>query len=236
MSDLEFLGASSASESYDPAAFERFKEQMKKNAAFMAAAQKSEQRQKEKEDRLAKILLKFIQSNQKSGILLLAARVLQENVPASFVLSMILLGNEEVQMELKRELEQEKLLLKAGEEDKPRKEPTEFSLLPAMSQQTLPLQLKAEIDAWGKGMMESASAVPFRILETAIDREGHVKRVIVDLAANVLSDFMIANQATALGHDTYYSFSEFLLRGIMEMLRKQIENQKELTQGTDSRP
>lgn len=235
MSDFEFLGASSASESYDPAAFERFKEQMKKNAAFIAAAQKSEQRQKEKEDRLAKILLKFIQSNQKSGILFLAAKVLQENVPASFVLAMILLGNEEIQQELKRELEQEKLLLKDGEHEEPRKEATEFSLLPAMSQQTLPIHLKAEIDNWGKGMMESASAIPFRMLETAIDREGHVKSVVTDLAANVLSDFMIANQATALGHNTYYSFAEFLLRGIMEMLRKQIENQKELTQGTDSR-
>ena len=84
MSDMEFFSPGEAGESYDPAAFERFKQQMKASAAFIAAARKSEQKQKEKEDKLAKILLKFIQTNQKSGILMLARKIDGRKYSAEF--------------------------------------------------------------------------------------------------------------------------------------------------------
>lgn len=222
MSDFEFFNPSEGGESYDPAAFERFKEKIKKNAAFIAAARKSEQKQKEKEDRLAKILLKFIQTNQKSAILMLAAKLLEENIPPSLILSIILLGNEEMQIELKREVQLDVPRIEAS------KTATEFSLMTRFGDSALPLKLKAEIDAWGKGIFEAGSSVPFRVLETALTADGHVKKIVIDCAANVLDDFLAQNGAKEITYDTCFSFCEFLMQGVMQHLQKQIENQKEL--------
>lgn len=229
MADFEFFNPSEGGESYDPAAFERFKEKIKKNAAFIAAARKSEQKQKQKEDRLAKILLKFIQTNQKSGILMLAAKLLEENIPPSFILAIILLGNEEVQLELKREtqLELETPQLDAPQLDAP-KPAGEFSLATLFADSSLPLKVKAEIDAWGKGIVEAGSAVPFRVLETALTADGQIKKIVVDCAANVLDDFLAQNGAKEITFDACFSFCEFLMQGVMQRLQKQIENQKEL--------
>lgn len=222
MSDLEFFNPSEGGESYDPAAFERFKEKIKKNAAFIAAARKSEQKQKQKEDRLAKILLKFIQTNQKSGILMLAAKLLEENIPPSFILAIILLGNEEVQIELKRETQLDAPQLEAPQSA------TEFSVATRFADSSLPLKVKAEIDAWGKGILEAGSAVPFRVLETALTADGHVKKIVIDCSANVLDDFLAQNNAKEITFDSCFSFCEFLMQGVMQQLQKQIENQKEL--------
>lgn len=229
MSDLEFFNPGEGGESYDPAAFERFKEQIKKNAAFVAAMRKGEQKQKQKEDKLAKILLKFIQTNQKQGILLLAAKLLEENIPPSFILSVIILGNEDLKKELQNAQE-----APAGSADVRKIETAvpvanEFSLMASFTDKTLPLKLKIEIDEWGKGIFEAGSAVPFRVLETATDKEGKIKRVLIDCTANVLQDFMESNgQAGEAVYDTFFSFCEFLIKGIFKKLREQLENQKEL--------
>lgn len=244
MSDMEFFRPGEAGESYDPAAFERFKQQMKANAAFIAAARKSEQKQKEKEDKLAKILLKFIQTNQKSGILMLASRLLEENIPPSFILAIILLGNEEIQAELKREISSEMLQIerpknetfveteKADINRQPEKDkakiPSEFSLAAKFENPSLSLKVKAEIDSWGKSIFEAGSSIPFRVLETALDREGNIKKVLVDCTANVLDDYLASNKMPDVAYDTCFSFCEFLMRGIMQTFKKQIENQKEL--------
>lgn len=228
MSDFESFNPGEGGEAYDPAAFERFKEKIKKNTAFIAAVRKGEQKQKVKEDRLAKILLKFIQSNQKSALLMLAAKLLRENIPASFILSVILLGNEEVQMELKKEAQADLPQLTAGETARRSSISSEFSIVTAFSDQSLPLKLKAEIDDWGKGILESGSAAPFRVLETALDSTGAVKKVVIDCCANVLDDFIANNNGPKLGYETFYSFCEFLMKGVMRHLQKQIEDQKEL--------
>ena len=239
MSDMEFFSPGEAGESYDPAAFERFKQQMKASAAFIAAARKSEQKQKEKEDKLAKILLKFIQTNQKSGILMLAAKLMEENIPPSFILVIILLGNEEIQAELKREIsglaQIEAPRVETGEEGvksqsdtREAKIPSEFSLAAKFENPALSLKVKAEIDSWGKSIFEAGSSVPFRVLETALNPEGNIKKVVIDCTANVLDDYLASNNMPQVEYDTCFSFCEFLMRGIMQALKKQIENQKEL--------
>ena len=196
MSDMEFFAPGEGGESYDPAAFERFKEQIKKNAAAMATAKQQEQRQKQKEDRLAKILLKFIQGNQKSGILMLAAKLLEENIPPSFILSIIILGNEDIQEELKKEIAADAAQIKGPADgatsDAAQAAHSEFSLAVRFNDQSLPLKIRAEIDEWGKGIFEAGSIIPFQVLETAVQKDGMIKQIVIDCAANVLDDFMAA--------------------------------------------
>lgn len=223
MDGLDFFNPSEGGESYDPAAFERFKEKIKKNAAFIAALRKGEQKQKQKEDRLAKILQKFIQSNQRTGIVMLVSRLLEENIPASFILSIIILGNEE----MKIEIEKEQLMLPESPAPTTAVK-TDFSLITGFEDHSLPLKLKVEIDTWGKGIIEAGSGIPFRVLETSLDKEGNVKKPVIDCAANVLSDFIEMHKGPQIAYETFYSFCEFLMKGVMKRLQKQIENQKEL--------
>lgn len=227
MSNAEFFNPSEGGESYDPAAFERFKDQMKKSAAFMAAARKGEQKQKQKEDRLAKILLRFIQTNQKSDIVMLAARLLEENIPASVILAIIILGNEE----LKEEVKQNVPLLEVADAPPAETSPTahEFSLMNRFSDSSLPLKIKAEIDEWGKGIFEAASASPFRVLETALGADGNVKKIVIACAANVLSSFMESQQTELKAdYEAFLSFCELLVQAIMKKIKEQVSNQKEL--------
>lgn len=238
MDGFEFFQPAEGGEAYDPAAFERFKDQIKKNAAFMARAKRDEQRQKIKEDRLVTLLLKFIKNNQRSAILLLAARMLQENIPASFILPIIILGNDEVAEELKKEMQtDDSALLEGPAASGPKGESSiphapeqagEFSLATQFGNASLPLKIKAEVDAWGKGIWQAGSAVPFRVLETALDTGGNVKKIVIDSAANVLSDFVDDQKGPQFPYDTYFAFCEFFMQGIMKRLREQIENQKEL--------
>ena len=235
---MEFFSPGEAGESYDPAAFERFKQQMKASAAFIAAARKSEQKQKEKEDKLAKILLKFIQTNQKSGILMLV-QIDGRKYSAEFYFVIILFGKEEIQAELKREVsglaQIEAPRVETGEEGvksqsdtRGAKIPSEFSLAAKFENPALSLKVKAEIDSWGKSIFEAGSSVPFRVLETALNPEGNIKKVVIDCTANVLDDYLASNNMPQVEYDTCFSFCEFLMHGIMQALKKQIENQKEL--------
>ncbi len=229
MGDFEFFNPSEGGESYDPKAFERFKEQVKKNAAFIAAARKSEQKQKQKVDRLAKILLKFIQTNQQSGILMLAAKLLQENIPASFILSIIILGNDEIRLELEKEIQADMPQLEPGAQAAQKTEhKTEFSLMARFSDSSLPLKMKAEIDEWGRNIFEAGSAVPFRILETALTKEGVIKQVVIDCAANVLDDYLAQNEWSRISYDACFSFCELFMKSVMKRFQEQIQNQKEL--------
>jgi hypothetical protein len=165
---------------------------------------------------------------------MLAAKLLEENIPPSFILAIILLGNEEVQIELKREMQFDAMQLEVSETLEAGKtgpaEAAEFSRMTRFSDSTLPLKVKAEIDGWGKGILEAGSSVPFRVLETALTVDGHVKKIVIDCCANVLDDFLAQNGAKEITYDACFSFCEFLIQGVMQELQKQIENQKELTE------
>lgn len=234
MADFESFNAGQAPESYDPAAFERFKEQIKKSAAQMAAARKDEARQKVKEDRLAAILLKLIKSNQKRGILLLAARLMQENIPPSFILAIIVLGNHDIAEEMRQELAQ--LAPVPGAEATADHPTSEFSLIAQYGDAAAPLTIKAELDMWGKGLLETASAIPFRILETCLDSQGNIKNILIDASANVLDDFLETNGQPEVAFESAFSFCKFLMEGIMKAMQRQIENQKSLGGSADAAP
>lgn len=217
----EIFSFSEAGESYDPAAFERFKERVRKNAKFIAALRKQEQRQKKKEDQLLAILMKFFKSFQKQGILLLASRALEQNVPPSFVLAVLLLGNEE----LKREASPFLALPKAASGVHPQAT-TDFSLLAQFSDESLPLRAKAEIEEWGRLLFEAAESQPFRLLETALEKTGKVKSVVLDFMANVFQEFLESFGLTDFTYDTIFSFCEYLVHGIFSKIKNDIENRK----------
>jgi len=235
MSLESFIGMD-AGEGMSESSLEQLRERMREAAAQIAAIRKEEKRQKQKEDELLKILLKFIQHSHKSELVLLISRALEQNIPAGFILAIVLLGNLEIQHHMQT-------LLAPKEAD-----PNEKALIFFNQQdQSLPLKIRIELDNWIKNILESADLAPhkllkyaYKIVKTEIEnlssfadekeyREDKViKDAIVQLGAFVMMDFLKQNNldepVTKL-----QDFSKFILNGILEKTQENLDSRVSLS-------
>lgn len=226
MADFESFSGFNTTDQMDEQAFEQFKERMKANAAHVQSIKISEQKQKKHEDKLAKILLKFIQKHQNSEIVLLISRALEDNIPAFFILSIILLDNEEVQkevgVEFKLSTEQEKIesaKLSAGH--------SELIIFDPNNSHVLPLKVRITIDLWARNIFESCTPFPHKVVKNAYDLEGKIKSSLLKLTMAIIRQYLESNQ---IENETekLLEFSFLLIRGILNKLQNQIANQKEI--------
>lgn len=199
MSLESFIGLDQG-EGMSEAAFEAFKEKMKAAAAQIAAIRKEEGKQKKKEEELLRILLKFVKNSSKKELVLLISRVLEQNIPANFILAIILLGNDEIL----KEVGHFALLTDSGRpesshnsqaSDSERSEPApdvsqnsdnhssqaehqksnnpQSTALIFFSQndESMPLKIKIELDNWIKNLLFQAEENPQKLLRNAYDVE-----------------------------------------------------------------
>jgi len=216
-------------------ALEQLREKMRAAQAQIAGIKKEERKHKKKEHELHKILMKFVQTSQKKELVLLISRVLEKNVPANFVLAIILLGNEDVQRAVGNYLMLQqpdekmvqsdgKALIFFGEEDS-----------------SLPLKVKIEVDNWIKGMMFQAGETPQKLVKTAYKREmielpkeydfddtkykekKTVRSQIFRLMAFVLRDFMEQHKVDQ-EYEQLKGFSKFILEGIVKKTEEMLDS------------
>lgn len=225
MADLEGFFGSEGSEKVDPASFEKFKERIKAARAQIKALKIGEQKQKAKEEKLIKILLSFVKSQKKQDIMVLIARLLEQNIPAAFILSIVILGNEEI----KKNVEKEHLLSTGvvGKGDLDTEGEDDISLTVFDSDKSLPLKLRAEIDEWMKNILKQSLEYPHRVLKTVITGEGDIKLPVVQLTAFILRDFLKQNDQEA-EYDKLKKFSEFFIKGIIKKVQQKVKDQKEI--------
>lgn len=219
MSDFEIFGGIEDTGGVDEASFEKFKERVKAAQAQIKALQKGEQKVRKKEEKLIKILLRFVKNHQKKDIMLLIARLLEQNIPSIFILSIVLLGNEDVLNE-----EESKTFLTAPESSK---EVEEMSLSTMDKDQLLPVKLKVRIDEWLKSIMSSALENPHKLLLTSLDSDKQIILPLIQLCAFILRDYLVQNSEEA-NYEDLKDFSQFFLSGIMEKVADKVANQKEL--------
>jgi hypothetical protein len=181
-------------------------------------------------------LLKYVKTSQKKDLVLLISRVLEINVPANFILSIILLGNEEVQKEVGQFL-----MLNAGE---PEEVKNEKALVFFSNQdESIPLRMKVEMDEWIKNMLSQADEYPQKLLKTAyktefieVEKEYEfdetkyeelktVQTPIIQLIAYVLREYM-EGKNTNEPYEKLYDFAEFILKGILTRTQESVENRK----------
>jgi len=223
MSDLEsFSGFEGGGEGMDTAAFEKFKERMKAAAAQLKALAAGEQKQKKKEDELIKILLKFIKSGQKKDLLLLVLRLLEQNVPAGFIVSILLISNREMQEDLGL-----KMLPAGPEHDLP--EDSDIETLPDkyLKDSVLPLKIKIAIDVWLGEIAKRAAEHPDRILKTVLDEDGLLKLPVTQLAAFCMRDFL-EKEGIEHTYEKLKDFVDLMMEGIIKKTREQFENRKQI--------
>lgn len=240
MSLDSFVGLDSG-EGMSEAAFEKLRERMAAAAAQIAAIRKEEGKQKKKEDELLKILLKFIQHSHKKELVLLISRALEQNIPAVFILNIVLLGNEEIQEHLQTFI----ALNPAAPNEKAL---TFFS----PEDQSLPLKLKIEVDNWIKNILKVANEYPHKLLKhaytiektkrevqssfgsTEYDERKVIKESLIQLTAFVLRDYLEQNKHQE-GFEKIKQFSHFILKGILDKTQENLDNRINL-EGNTSEP
>lgn len=225
MSLEQFFGFDSG-EGMNEASFELFKEKMKAAAAQMAASKKEEGKQKKKEEELLKILLKFIQNSQKKELVLLISRALEQNLPANFILAIILLGNEEIEEAIGNYLK-----LQAGPDAQ------EKALIFFKEDETMPLKIKIELDIWMKNLLFQAEENPHRLVKNSYDieilededgrisEEKSMKIILIQLTAHVLKEFLDSKNFPN-DYDSIMDFAEFSLKGILQKTEENLKNRK----------
>lgn len=217
MNDFEgFAGAEQTGE-VDAAAFEKFKERIKAANTQIKAAKVQEQKKREKESKLVAILIQFVKKNQKKDIMQLIARLLEENVPPLFILSIVMLGNEDLVKEMEGEQNKQ---IEAGESD---------SQVLAFfdKEQVLPLEIKVEIDKWMKNILVHALETPKKLLFTVFDADGNLKLPLIQLSAFILRDFLESKKQET-DYEKLKEFSDFFLNGVIKQVKQKVEEQKEL--------
>ncbi len=216
---LEVFGGFDAQEGMSAASLEQLRERMKAAAAQIAAIRKEEGKQKKKEDELQKLLLKFIQHSHKKDLVHLISLCLAENIPAVFILAIVLLGNEEIQQELGR------FLLGPGAIEQ-----NEQALVFFREDQSLPLKIKIELDQWLKALLENAEGYPQKLLKFAYfieEEEKKIKPVLVNLMAHVLGSYL-AGKDQPEPPEKLQSFCRFTLTGILNKTAENLDNRKML--------
>lgn len=228
-------------------AFEAFKEKMRAAAAQIAAIKKEEQKHKKKEADLLKILLKFVKTSQKKELTLLISRCLEENIPAEFILAVILLGNEEIQKEsegflmLKKGINSEENL----SEEQNQQSENALVFFSQSDNQTLPLKIRIELDNWLKNLLVQAEEVPQKLIKTAYkvefielkkeydfedtkyEEKRTIKTILIQLIAYVLDDFMGQNGLNE-SREKMFNLAEFIIKGILIKIHENLESRKEL--------
>lgn len=245
MSLDSFIGMDSG-EQMSAASLEKLQERMAAAAAQIAAIQKEEKKHKKKENDLLAILVKFVKTSHKTELTLLISRVLEQNLPANFVLAIILLGNEEIQQQvgdflmLQRPIEH--VTAKASPLDS---EATATSASSPSGQEraltffnsrddTLPLKIKIELDQWIKSMLMQAEENPHKLLRTAyktdyikiedeedyFGKKKYEKRVEIQNPLIMLVAYVVGDYMKQKGlqeeQERLTDFAKFILKGILD--------------------
>jgi hypothetical protein len=226
MGDLEFFGGMDSGGEYNAAAFEKFKERMKAAAAQLKAIQKQEQKQKQSEDELIKILLKFIQTGKKNDIMLLVIRLLEQNVPAGFIVSLLIISNPDIQQELKIQL----LPAEISEEEKDAvklQNPNENLPERYMGDQVLPLRIKVAIANWINEIQKRVNDNPDRVLKTTLTVKDQVELTVIQLGAFCLRDFLEDNKVES-EYSRLKDFVSFFMNDIIIKAKEEFNKRKML--------
>ncbi|MCX6734876.1 MAG: hypothetical protein NTZ25_03105 [Candidatus Peregrinibacteria bacterium] len=224
-------------EGMSEAAFEALRERMAAAAAQIAAIKKEEGKQKKQEDELLKILLKFVKTSSKTDLVLLISRVLEQNIPANFILSIIVLSNPEIHGEVGHF----KVLDHAGaDESAPQKNALIFF---SSNDDTLPLKVKIALDNWMKNLLLQAEENPQKLIKTAYEIEmrelpkewdfedpkyeriERVQPVLVQIITSVMREFLEQNNINE-PFEKLYDFAKFIITGILNKTKENLDGRK----------
>jgi len=210
MSGIEsFSGSESVNQGGSAEAYERFKERMAAAAAQIKAAQAQEQKQKQTEDHLAKILSDFLKSGQSAQLISFISALLAKNIPAGFIISLILISNPTLQVATG-------IQLLSGQSDTSHTPFTQnLSLTP--TNQILPLEMKLAIDRWVMEILKSAELSKEKLLPNVLNQQRELHPELTDLPAYSLMEFMNAN-SVEYSTEEVNNFCQFFIKNALRQV------------------
>lgn len=203
-------------------AVEKLSEQLRENAAAVKAMRQQEGKQRDKDNKLVAILMKFVKSNQNSVLVELIVRLLNENVPASFILAIILLAYEEIQKELGVNLslpegfQFDKKLLNAGNNNYQSLQKSEEN----SEEFILTAEKKLILKMWTESVINASLENPYKILRTIKDNEGNIKSSAIQLTAFIIRDFFEKDFKGSIDFEMIHGFAQLTMKQILHEVDK----------------
>lgn len=249
MSLESFFGLEEGESQGSAEAAEKFREQARQNARAIKAMTGHQQKQKKKEDKLAKILVRFIQDSSKGDIVFLVIKLLQENVPGAFILAILSIASAELEAELKEHFEEERRErakeLAAGKEhahghghkheqghghgheelaegaNAPEAvtQPATASALIHFSDDKLPEEVRDELNAWGEAILEAGLMMPGKTLETVLTPAQKLKSLVLDLIDYSLEEYF-SRHGLDLSKERIRQFALLSIQSVLIKLRE----------------
>ncbi|MEK7545079.1 MAG: hypothetical protein AAB551_03025 [Patescibacteria group bacterium] len=197
-------------------AHEQFREQMRATTQKLKNMQKGEQKKKKKEDRLAKILSDFLKKQTKSHLVLLAAKLLAEGIPALFVLSMMIITDPESLADSRKTLDEEGRRL-----DPLSWTDEEIAIFP---------EVNGDMIDWMNIVAEYAGRDAMKFLGTVRNSEKKLKYIVLDFASAVLKDYF-GDKNMELETENAQKLSVQILKKVIESVQRnaeQLENIRDM--------
>ena len=214
MSDLEnFSYVESSNTGSSAESFRLFQERMKVAAAQIRDIRAGEKKQRKKEDELAKILANFIATLQgdsaAANFLVYISGLLARNLPASFILVLLIINFPSLQEQTGLKLISFQQAARAGALDV-------ATTLPDLywRGQQLPPAIRIAIDSWIAQISSVAGEHRQKLLDRALNGQGHFLDEIHLLATHSLDLFLnssgLSDQSGACRGFTDYFLNQIL--------------------------
>ncbi|MFA4814580.1 MAG: hypothetical protein WC924_04755 [Candidatus Gracilibacteria bacterium] len=155
---------------------EQFQEQMRESARAIKNMSANQAAQKKQEDKLAKILMRFMKDPTKYDIVFLVVKLLQENVPGMFILAVLSIADPDLEKEIMKEFD-------TGQA------PEDSALTTVPGEAFIPDDIKRELNAWGNGILDAGMKLPGKTLQTALTPDQKLKSLILDLLQFALEEY-----------------------------------------------
>lgn len=155
---------------------EKFQEMMRESAKASKAIAAHQAAQKAQEDKLAKILMRYMKNPAKADIVFLVIKLLQENVPGAFILAVLSLADPDLEKELRESFEREKT--------------EEKSLANFTGEAFVPEEIKLELSAWANAILKAGLMLPGKTLQNVLTPEFKLKSLVLDLLQFALEEFL----------------------------------------------
>jgi len=215
--NLNFLDDESGGAKTAEVSDEVFRDKLCKSQKSQKALKKSEKKARAKDDRLAKVIGKFLQNRASTGSMILISRCLDHNIPAGLILGILALVEPEAQKEFEVVLGESSQLLATSEiENRGIVVCGEF-----------PPEIKIALDAWSFGLLEFGLTQPTRLLATAISSENNLFPNLQKLTSFVIRDFL-ESKNVELEFSKIENFAELILKTVLGKIKIQLAETPEL--------
>ena len=205
---------------------EIFRDKLRKTQKAQKAAKKAEKNSRAKDDRLAKVIGKFLQNRASTGSMILIARCLDQNIPAGMILGILALVEAEAQKEFAVVLGENAQILAAPK----------IENCAIVEHSDFPPEIKNALDIWSFGLLEFGLTQPTRLLATAISPENKLFPDIQKLTTFVIRDFLESKNAcprlgSGVDFDKITDFAELILKTVLGKIKISLAETRELSAG-----